>query len=195
MTQFRSEVLQWAGRIAKYSTLKRLAEKFGFGYMSQPPTDPTQGEPAEPRPQPVRFLQWYGFRSRPQVQGAECLVVAARAGSANAVAVACDNLAVGPLDLAEGESVMYGSGGSTIRHDQAGVVTVNGGTLRVARETDPCRILGQMEVGAFLAVWMSQVEGALNALAVGTVAPLSSTFLSSPGIVIKDGAGAPKFKA
>ena len=62
------------------------------------------------------------------------------------MAVAVDNLSIGPIDLKEGESVQYGVGSSTLKHDQAGKITVdsaagqdvqvNGGTLKVARVTD-----------------------------------------------------------
>lgn len=73
-------------------------------------------------------------------------------------------------------------------------VQLNGGTLEVARRTDPCRIIAPVPGSfGFLGLWMEQVETAINALAPGSVAPLSSTFLDIPGIVIKD--GAPHVKA
>lgn len=144
MSLIKWQVLQWAGRMVKYATLSRLSDRFGFGYVDSPPIDPEAGE--ERTQQRVRFLQWFGFRSRPKVSGGEAIVVAPRGGATNAVAVAADNLGVGPTDLLEGESVMYGSGGSTLKHDQPGKVSinaggtsdvvVNGGTLKVARVTD-----------------------------------------------------------
>lgn len=201
MSQLKAQVLLWAGRIAKYATLNSLTNKFPYAFVDRPREDPELGDKS--RPQRVRFLQWFGFRSVPKVVGAECVVVAPRTGAVNALAVAVDNLSYGPIDLKEGESVMYGVGGSTIKHDQAGKVTVdaaaaqdvvvNGGNLKVARETDPCEI--KSGIGGFLAIWMTQVETAINLLAPGTVAPLSSTFLQTPGIQIKSGAGSPRFKA
>lgn len=70
----------------------------------------------------------------------------------------------------------------TLDADGTGVVQVNGGTAKVAREGDPCKIAGA------LATWMAQVETALNVLSPGAVAPLSPTFLSAPGITINGGA-------
>lgn len=192
MSQLKWQVMQWAGRLVKYATLKRLSDKFGFGYVTPPAEDPSEVPPDQVQTllqadQRVRFMQWFGFRSRPVIQGGECIIVAPRGGTTNAVAVAADNLNHGPINLKEGESVQYGIGGSTVLHDQAGNVVVNSGTLKVARETDPCWILNTGK----LAVWMQQVEGILNG-SPGVVSPLSGTFLTNPGIAISD--GAPKFK-
>lgn len=144
MSQEKWQVLQWAGRIVKYATLSGLSSKFGWGSVDCPAIDPEQGD--RPSQQRVRIMQMFGFRSAPKVTGAECIVVAPRGGATNAVAVAVDNLGVGPTDLKEGESAMYSSGGSTIRQSDAGKITidssgaqdvqVNGGTLSVARRTD-----------------------------------------------------------
>ncbi len=124
MSQAKWQTLQWAGRIAKYATLNRLSDSFGFGYVDPPPPDPQQGETL--KPQRVRFIQWFGFRSRPVVTGGEGVVVAPRGGPTNAIAVAMDNLKVGPTDLQEGESVQYSSGGGTIKCDAQGGITLTG---------------------------------------------------------------------
>lgn len=196
---FRYQVLQIAGRIVKYAQLSRLASGFGYGYVSGATADGSLGQ--QESQQPVRFMQWFGFRSRPVVKQGEAIIVAPRGGTSNAVAVAADNLAHGPTDLQEGESVMYSSGGSTIRQDTAGKVTinaktpsdvvVNGGTLKVARVTDLCEIVA----GSPLATWMNQVEGFINGVIPGTISPLSTAFLHAPGIRILATGGAARFKA
>lgn len=196
---FRYQVLQIASRMVKYASLSNLGNTFGYGSVQGPVADGSLGQ--QQCQQPVRFMQWFGFRSRPVVKQGEAVVVACRGGTSNAVAVAADNLAHGPTDLDEGESVMYSSGGSTIRQDTAGKimidaktpadVVVNGGTLKVARVTDPCFISPTDP----LAVWMQQVETFINAVVPGTISPLSAAFLHAPGIKITATAGAPRFKA
>lgn len=199
MSQLKWQVLQWAGRIAKYAQLSALSERFGYGYVSLPLANQQLGEKAAQ--QRVRFLQSFGFRSRPVVSGGECVVVAPRAGATNAIALAADNLGHGPTDLKEGEVAVYCKvNGTVIRLTEDGLsiaaasakdVTVNGGTQPVARKGDPVQITPK-PAGA-LAAWMSQVETFINAAAAGTVTPLSDTFVASPGLTIKD--GAPRFKA
>ena len=130
---FRYQVLQIAGRIVKYAQLSRLASGFGYGYVSGATADGSLGQ--QESQQPVRFMQWFGFRSRPVVKQGEAVVVACRGGTSNAVAVAADNLAHGPTDLQEGESVMYSSGGSTIKQDTAGKVTINAKTPSLVTST------------------------------------------------------------
>lgn len=137
-------VLQVASRLVKYAALSNLGDAFGYGSVQGPVADGSLGQ--QQCQQPVRFMQWFGFRSRPVVKQGEAIVVACRAGTSNAVAVAADNLAHGPTDLSEGESVMYSSGGSVIRQDTAGKIAItskapadvvlNNGTLKVARVTD-----------------------------------------------------------
>lgn len=196
---FRYQVLQIAGRIVKYAQLSRLADGFGYGYVSGATADGSLGQ--QESQQPIRFMQWFGFRSRPVVKQGEAIVVACRGGTSNAVAVAADNLAHGPTDLQEGESVMYSSGGSSIKQDIAGQiaidakapadVVVNGGSKKVARVQDACVIAS----AGPLALWMAQVETAINILAPGSVTPLSPTFVAAPGIEISSAAGSSRFKA
>lgn len=200
MSQLKWQVLQWAGRIAKYAQLSALSERFGFGYVSLPIANQQLGEKGAQ--QRVRFLQDFGFRSRPVVSGGECVVVAPRAGATNAIALAADNLGHGPTDLKEGEVAVYCKvNGTVIRLTEDGLslaaaspkdVTVNGGTQPVARQGDAVQIKPKVAGGA-LALWMSQVEAFINGAAAGTVTPLSDTFVGGPGLTIKD--GAPHFKA
>lgn len=199
MSQQKWQVLQWAGRLVRFVSLSRLADKVGYGYIAPIALDPEQGD--RPLQRRVKLLQSFGFRSAPKVVGSEGLLLAPRAGASNGVAVAVDNLSIGPIDLKEGESAMYGAGGSLLKHDQAGKITVdssvtqdlvvNGGTLRVARATDRCDIAPSGP----LALWLSQVETFINGLAPGTVTPLSSSFVAAPGIKIEASQGSPRFKA
>lgn len=123
------KILQVAGRLLKYAQLAALSDKFGYGYVSPPPEDPEQGD--EPTQQRVRFLQWFGFRSRPVVNGGEAIVAAPRGGTTNAVALAADHLGYGPTDLKEGESAVYDKSGSVIHlfEDGSLSVTAKGGAV------------------------------------------------------------------
>jgi hypothetical protein len=103
-----------------------------------------------------------------------------------------------PKGIKEGESCLYCTKeGTTVWLKQDGSlqinaapgqdVVVNGGSAKVARQGDRVEITDRIHLGG-LAVWMAQVEIALNALASGSVVPLSETFVADPGLVIKDGA-------
>jgi phage gp45-like len=118
----RWNVLQWLGRLLKYSTLAAGSDRFGYGYVTLPPGDP--GKPQQPRQQRVRFMQWFGFRSRPVVSGGEAIVGAPRGGPTNAVALAADHLGYGPTDLQEGEVACYDKAGSVIRLSADGSVNI-----------------------------------------------------------------------
>lgn len=182
----------------RFVGLARLGSRFGFAYLSPGAIDPQQGE--QPSQRPVKLLQSFGFRSSPKVVGSQGLLLAPRAGPTNGIAIAVDNFSVGPIDLNEGDAVMYGAGGSTLWHRADGSVTldsasakdvtVNGGTLKVARATDLCEI-----VTGPMATWMAQVEGFINGVVPNTVSPLSTAFLHAPGIRIASTQGSPRFKA
>jgi hypothetical protein len=73
----------------------------------------------------VVFYQWQGFRVKPELQGTQAVVLAPRSGSANAVAVACDDLTTGPQPADELEPVIYDAAGSTITFDKSGSVEIN----------------------------------------------------------------------
>lgn len=102
----RDQVLGWAGRIAKWAQFSSN-NGFGRGFMQGPEEDQTLGETAQP--QPVRLLQNFGFRSVLRQGAGEGVVIAARGGPANAIAVAIDDQQVGPTDLKEGEVCVYNS--------------------------------------------------------------------------------------
>lgn len=128
MSQNKWQVLQWAGRLVRFVSLASLSSKFGWGKVSPVALDPEQGD--EPRTRTVKLLQSFGFRSSPKIAGNEGLLLAPRAGASNGVAVCVDNFSVGPTDLKEGESVMYGAGGSTLKHDEVGKITVDSAATR-----------------------------------------------------------------
>lgn len=103
-----------------------------------------------------------------------------------------------PQGMKEGETCLYCTkagttvwlkADGTLRIDAASNqdVVVNGGTAKVARQGDRVELIDRIHLGA-LAVWMAQVESAINGLVTGAVAPLSDTFLADPGLTIKDGA-------
>jgi phage gp45-like len=108
--------------MVKYATQSALSDRFGFGYVAPPQIDESDGDKSTQ--QRVRFMQWFGFRSTPVVKNGECIVVAPRGGPSNAVALAADNLSYGPLDLAEGETVVYDKSGSIIRLHSSGDITI-----------------------------------------------------------------------
>lgn len=212
---FRYQVLQIASRMVKYALLSNLGNTFGYGSVQGPVADGSLGQ--QQCQQPVRFMQWFGFRSRPVVKQGEAVVVACRGGTSNAIAVAADNLSHGPVDLNEGESVMYSSGGSTIRQDTAGKiainakapsdVVVNGGTLNVARKTD-ATFSGVLSSSVVVVPMVSQTVTLTYTDADGTLTPLFSLVFDPTGSLTSAIAGvspdingrivgtcAPRFKA
>lgn len=168
----------------------------------------------------VRRIQNFGHRSVPPAKS-EGIVVRVNAGRRSLALIATENLDYGRTDLKEGESQHYCKvkntevflnengevrismkGEATLFIDKDGNVkidskatkdvVVNGGTLKVARVTDTCKI----QSPSFLATWMSQVEGYINGQVAGTVVPLSAGFLVAPGIEISSTLnGADRFKA
>lgn len=188
MSAAKWQVLQWAGRLVKYAQLAALSSKFGYGYVSGPAEDQSLGD--ESTQQRVRFMQWFGFRSTPVVNHGECVVVAPRGGTSNAVAVAADNLSYGPTDLKEGEACMYAKEGQTLRMDTNGDIVLNGGTKTVAREGD------EADGGALsVAMGMSGVASVLYWEPGSLVATTVATFPAKTPIKVKLGPGAPKVKA
>lgn len=105
-----------------------------------------RSQPDEPSYQEaVRRLWPFGMRSRPP-SGVECVVV--RSGGAPGVLIAAESAKYGPADLEEGELAIYCiTSGAVIKLDKDGKITidaaaakdvvVNGGSLKVARDTDP----------------------------------------------------------
>lgn len=202
MSELKSQVMLWAGRLVKYATLASLSDRFGYGKVAGPQEDPSQGDKSAA--QPVRFMQWFGFRSSPVVKGGECVVVAPRGGPSNAVALAADNLSVGPTDLKEGEAAMYGKAGQVLRQAEDGStkidaasgkdVVVNGGTATVAREGDEAD-------GGALSVQIATVAGVpvISNVYYWEPGSVSATtvpaFPAKLAIKVKLGPGAPHFKA
>lgn len=155
------------------------------------------GEPGEPRSQwRARRIWPFGIRSRPPA-GTWAVFIKPRGGAGKAVMIGAESSAYGPDDLDVGEVGIYCKAtGTLIKLDANGKITidaasgqdvvVNGGTLEVARKTDPVRITAAP--GGALATWMAQVETAINAIAPGSITPLSATFAAAPGMTINDGA-------
>lgn len=122
MSAGRFQVLQWAARLIKLSTLAKWGQKWGIAYADPCASDPNLGH--NPAPQQVRMYQWQGFRVRPKLQGTQGVVLAPRAGGSNAVMVACDDLTTGPQPADELEPVIYDAAGSTITFDKSGSVEI-----------------------------------------------------------------------
>jgi hypothetical protein len=122
MSAERFQVLQWASRLIKMSTLAKWGQKWGIAYADPCASDPNLGH--NPAPQQVRLYQWQGFRVRPKLQGTQGVVLAPRAGGSNAVMVACDDLTTGPQPADELEPVIYDAAGSTITFDKSGSVEI-----------------------------------------------------------------------
>lgn len=112
MSRERWQVLTWAGRLIKMAALSAWSSRFGVGYIEGTAVDTGLGQQAGQ--QKVTFYQWQGFRVKPKAQGTQAVVLAPRAGSANAVAVACDDLTSGPMPTEELEPVIYDGAGSSI---------------------------------------------------------------------------------
>lgn len=122
MSAERFQVLQWASRLIKMSTLAKWGQKWGIAYADPCASDRNLGH--NPAPQQVRLYQWQGFRVRPKLQGTQGVVLAPRAGGSNAVMVACDDLTTGPQPSDELEPVIYDAAGSTITFDKSGSVEI-----------------------------------------------------------------------
>ena len=122
MSAERFQVLQWASRLIKMSTLAKWGQKWGIAYADPCASDPNLGH--NPAPQQVRLYQWQGFRVRPKLAGTQGVVLAPRAGGSNAVMIACDDLTTGPQPADELEPVIYDAAGSTITFDKSGSVEI-----------------------------------------------------------------------
>lgn len=95
----------------------------------------------------TRRIWPFGIRSRPP-KGCDAVVVHVFGGASNGVMVGAESPEYGPDDLEDGEVAIYAKkSGAVIKIDKDGKVTidapnttdvvVNGGTLKVARDTDP----------------------------------------------------------
>lgn len=123
MSALRDQVKMWAGQFIKTAKLSSWGQKWGTVNIAGAAVDTSLGQKASP--QSVVFYQWQGFRVKPKLQGTQAVVLAPRSGSANAVAVACDDLTTGPQPADELEPVIYEAAGSTITFDKSGSVEIN----------------------------------------------------------------------
>lgn len=122
MSALRDQVKMWAGQLIKTAKLSSWGQKWGTVNIAGAAVDTSLGQKASP--QSVVFYQWQGFRVKPKLQGTQAVVLAPRGGSANAVAVACDDLTTGPQPADELEPVIYDAAGSTITFDKSGSVEI-----------------------------------------------------------------------
>lgn len=122
MSALRDQVKMWAGQLIKTAKLSSWGQKWGTVNIAGAAVDTSLGQKASP--QSVVFYQWQGFRVKPKLQGTQAVVLAPRSGSANAVAVACDDLTTGPQPADELEPVIYDAAGSTITFDKSGSVEI-----------------------------------------------------------------------
>lgn len=167
------------------------------------PSPETTGDRAATR------FQHFGFRSRPPV-GTNTIMLLVGGAATAGVSVAEDSNGHGPDDLEEGECALYSVANAkavwidkdgrvwllsksgqdvNITAQGSGVVKVNGGSLEVARKTDPVKLVA----GGKQATWMAQVELAITALGGVAPSPPVITFVDSPDMQIADGAA--RFKA
>lgn len=133
----------------------------------------------------TRYFQHYGFRSRPSNR-AEAVYLAVRGSRKHRIVIATDD-AGGTKELEAGEVEIFTQGGGSIWLDKSGNIVLNGGTLLVARKTDPVKPTDTFNT----------VMQALIAVANGVV-PGSVTPAQAAAIAIQIGeinGGAAKVKA
>lgn len=159
--------MTWAEEIARLRSWvvreldKRFAIQFGWtrSARSSPYGETDQVETADgsANQRPVRRLEMWGLRGR-QPKGVRTFWV--RIGSSNVVYLGiAPPRAYGPGDLDDGETALYAATAALIRLWASGKVTidadgddvvVNGGTLKVARATDPTGS-GKLTLHAYIA--------------------------------------------
>lgn len=158
---------------------------------------------------PVRRIWPFGLRSRPPA-GCDAAVVHVNGGSSNGIMVGAESSAYGPDDLEDGEAALYckvagclfkmtmvgkveltSASGQAIAIDagSGADVVVNGGSLKVARVTDP------VNLGACFVTLNG--SGAVTAVTInGTALPVGADALSPPNRgTVASGGGASRFKA
>jgi hypothetical protein len=142
-----------------------------------------QGVSADERAPGAEVLFPHGFASRPSISNT-LWAIAVRVGDELLPLLLRDKGTAGfSPTLEDGETRIYNLGGFVIRLrgtvleiDAPGSfeVVVNGGTLKVARDTDP------VARAAALATWMLNVEVALNGiLGPGAIPPLVGTTIGN----------------
>lgn len=214
--RIRDVVLAVAGRIAKYAI---VAKSTATGHACA--VEGPEREADEPDSQePARRMQDFGLRSIPPV-GSECAVIRSRGGASNAIIIATENLSHGPTDLKEGETSLFCKAtGALVKMDMNGKITidtpdlqdvvVNGGSLKVARDTDPVKSgsiniqvteVGFPPVRTITILYTDENGVAKPMLTMVFTAGLLTATTPAPGVFtlsevvgrIKD--GAPRFKA
>jgi len=131
VSQARWQVLTWAARLIKVAKLSSWSQRFGVGYIEGAAVDEGLGQkPSQPK---VTFYQWQGFRVKPS-KGTVAVIVAPRAGSTNACAIACDDLTSGPMPTEEHEPVIFDAVGSKIQFFSDKTINIesaNGAVLQI----------------------------------------------------------------
>jgi hypothetical protein len=168
----RRQSIEWSGRLVHWSQITTDSDRPDLVYINSFVADQDAGETQTN--EPAKHIQLYGFRSKPPV-GCEVISLVCSGGSSQKVVVASDNAKLGPTDLNPGETAIYTKSGSVVKFDKDGNisitaaagkdVTVNGGTLNVARKTD------KVIADSGMITWMSSVAGYINGIVPGTVTP------------------------
>ena len=168
----RRQNIEWSGRLVHWSQITTDSDRPDLVYINSFVADEDAGETQTN--EIAKHVQLYGFRSKPPV-GSEVISVVCSGGSSQKVVIASDNASLGPSDLQAGELAIYTKSGSVVKFDKDGNitidaaagkdVTVNGGSLKVARNTDPVKVAPGM------ATWMTQVATYINTIVPGTVSP------------------------
>lgn len=125
----RDDILQIAGRMVKYARVVRSRVNHGAAIFGEVDVNcEAASEGGKQTGQPVRFMQWYGFRVLPPLK-AQTVVLAPRGAAAQALVVAAEQPAEGPTDLEEAEPVIFDRAGSVLRFkaDGSWLLTAAGG--------------------------------------------------------------------
>lgn len=211
METLREFVRQYVARLVRWGVMSESPSK-GFVRMQGREHDADVPDDQEV----MRFLQQYGFRSRPRA-GSEMAAISVLGASNNRVCVATETPGTGPQEQEDGEVELYAEFGqrvffdrdgqititaknATIRVDADGNITIDpasgkdlvlaGGSATVSRE-------GDMADGGALSVALG-MSGVINVLywEPGSVsATIVPTFPGNIPIKVKLGPGAPHVKA
>lgn len=181
-------------------------------------TDGDEGDDAQTAAEPnATFLQQLGVAARPVVSrtlralgvehGDEVLLLKvwdkarlpAALDEGETQAFACGDVAVrlrlrttGVVLEAKGATITITSTGAIQVTPASGQdVVLNGGTLKIARETDAVSAAGNVGTPGTMAAWLAQVTTAVNGLAPGSVTALVGGSFGT----IATGAGAAQVKA
>jgi phage gp45-like len=202
MRELRAWVQQHVDwRLASLVAFPRVASSSSSGE-----TDAVEVEDGDSQQQrSARRVEPFGFRSRPPA-GVRAAIIKALAGATNAILFGVASSRYGPSDLDDGEVALYClADGSLVKLTRVGRIEVSAAddqdiTLTVSGTGDVVVNSGSHAIGRVgdavkarpgLAAWLSQVESLLNAVAPGSVTPLSSTFID---VMAEIAEGADHFK-